>query len=112
MASILGALLLFKKKGTTSHRIIGKYYMMLMLTTAFVALLMPAQVGPALLGHFGYIHLFCILVLYSVPSAYFAVRNGNLTKHKLNMIGVYVGGILIAGAFTFMPGRLLHKWLF
>lgn len=112
MASILGALLLFKKKGTTSHRIIGKYYMMLMLTTAFVALLMPAQVGPALLGHFGYIHLFCILVLYSVPSAYFAVRNGNLAKHKLNMIGVYVGGILIAGAFTFMPGRLLHKWLF
>jgi uncharacterized membrane protein len=112
MASILGALLIFKKKGTASHRRVGKYYMMLMLTTAVVALFMPAQVGPAFLGHFGFIHLFCVLVLYSVPAAYFAARNGNVAKHKYNMIGVYVGGILIAGAFTLMPGRLLHKWLF
>jgi uncharacterized membrane protein len=112
LASILGALLLFKKKGTASHRRVGKYYMMLMLTTAVVALFMPAQVGPAFLGHFGFIHLFCVLVLYSVPAAYFAVRNGNIAKHKFNMIGVYVGGILIAGTFTLMPGRLLHKWLF
>jgi len=28
------------------------------------------------------------------------------------MIGVYVGGILIAGTFALMPGRLLHEWLF
>lgn len=112
LASFLGALLLFKKKGTASHRLIGKYYMMLMLTTAVVALFMPAKVGPAFLGHFGFIHLFCVLVLYAVPNAYFAASKGELAKHKYNMIGVYVGGILIAGAFTLMPGRLLHKWLF
>jgi uncharacterized membrane protein len=112
LASILGALLLFKKKGSTSHRRIGKCYMILMLITAVVALLMPAKVGPAFLGHFGFIHLFCVLVLYSVPAAYCAARKGDIAKHKYNMIGVYVGGILIAGAFTLMQGRLLHKWLF
>jgi uncharacterized membrane protein len=112
LASILGVLLLVNKKGTASHRRIGKYYMMLMLTTAVVALLMPAKVGPVFLGHFGFIHLFCVLVLYAVPTAYFAARKGELAKHKYNMIGVYLGGILIAGAFTLMPGRLLHKWLF
>ena len=53
-----------------------------------------------------------MLVLYLVPSAFFAVRKGDLIKHKANMIGVYVGGILIAGAFALMPGRLLHNWLF
>jgi uncharacterized membrane protein len=112
LASILGALLLLKQKGTASHRRVGKYYMMLMIITAVVALFMPAKVGPAFLGHFGFIHLFCVLVLYSVPAAYFAARKGELAKHKYNMMGVYVGGILIAGAFTLMPGRLLHKWLF
>ena len=112
IAFILGTFLLFQKKGTGMHRLIGKYFMVLMLVTAIIALFMPAQIGPKLLGHFGFIHLFCFLVLYSVPAAYFAVRKGNLVNHQANLIGVYVGGILIAGAFAFMPGRLLHKWLF
>lgn len=112
LAFFLGAYLLLNKKGTASHRRIGKYYMVLMMLTAIIALFMQAQVGTQLLGHFGYIHLFCVLVLYSVPTAYVAARNGDLAKHKANMVGVYVGGILIAGAFTLMPGRLLHKWLF
>jgi uncharacterized membrane protein len=28
------------------------------------------------------------------------------------MLGLYLGGILIAGAFAFSPGRMLHAWLF
>lgn len=28
------------------------------------------------------------------------------------MISLYVGGLLIAGSFTLMPGRLLHGWVF
>jgi uncharacterized membrane protein len=28
------------------------------------------------------------------------------------MLGVYVGGILIAGAFTFLPGRLMYQVVF
>jgi uncharacterized membrane protein len=28
------------------------------------------------------------------------------------MLGLYFGGILIAGAFAFTPGRMLHAWLF
>jgi uncharacterized membrane protein len=112
IAFSLGTFLLFLKKGTALHKLIGKFFMILMITTAIVSLFMPAQLGPKFLGHFGFIHLFCVLVLYLVPSAFFAVRKGDLIKHKANMIGVYVGGILIAGAFALMPGRLLHNWLF
>lgn len=50
--------------------------MILMLMTSIVALFMSAQIGPEFLGHFGFIHLFCLLVLYLVPSAYFAVLEG------------------------------------
>lgn len=112
LAFVLGTLLLLQKKGTVLHRLVGKFFMVLMLLTALIALCMPAQIGPTLLGHFGFIHLFCLLIFYAVPSAYFAIRQGDLAKHKANLIGVYVGGLLIAGAFALMPGRLLHSWLF
>ena len=104
-------MLLIIKKGTSFHKQAGRIYMILMLATGVVTLFMPAQVGPAALNHFGFIHLFSLLVLYSVPAAYFAAVAGRIRIHQANMVGVYVGGILIAGAFTFMPGRLLHTWL-
>jgi uncharacterized membrane protein len=108
----IGALQLLKRKGTPSHKRLGRIYMMLMLATALITLAMPAQVGPQFLQHFGFIHAFSLLALLSVPTAYFAARRGNLNTHRAAMIGLYVGGILIAGAFAFAPGRMLHEWLF
>ena len=32
--------------------------------------------------------------------------------HMYSMISVYVGALLIAGAFTLMPGRFFHEILF
>ena len=86
--------------------------MLLMLATAFVTLSMPAEVGPRFWGHFGFIHIFSVLVLINVPGAYLAAKRGNLKLHRGNMIGLYVGGILIAGTFALMPGRMLHDWIF
>ncbi len=110
-AFFIGTFLLVNRKGTPNHRLLGKFYMILMLITAVITLFMPAMVGPSLLGHFGFIHLFSVLVLYEVPVAYISARNANLKRHRGNMIGVYVGGLLVAGAFAFTPGRLLHTWL-
>ncbi|GHF01887.1 DUF2306 domain-containing protein [Thalassotalea profundi] len=111
-AFLIGTYLLLNPKGTKRHKLLGKIYMALMLLTAIVTLFMSSVVGPALFNHFGYIHFFSLLVFYSVPSAYFSARNGNIAKHKSSMLGLYIGGILIAGSFTFMPGRLLHSWFF
>jgi uncharacterized membrane protein len=47
-----------------------------------------------------------------VPQAYFAARRHDIKAHKSAMIGLYVGGLIIAGGFALMPGRLLHSWLF
>lgn len=108
----IGALQLLKRKGTPSHKRLGRIYMMLMLATALITLAMPAQVGRQFLHHFGFIHAFSLLALFGVPTAYFAAHRGNLKAHRAAMIGLYVGGILIAGAFAFAPGRMLHEWLF
>ena len=109
---LIGAWLLARRKGTTVHKRLGRAYVVLILFTAIVTLPMPAEVGPRLLDHFGYIHLFSVLVLVSVPAAIYSIRRGNVVAHRRNMVGVYVGGILIAGTFAFMPGRLLYGWLF
>jgi uncharacterized membrane protein len=111
-AFAIGLFQLARRKGTPSHKLLGKIYMVLMLATGFITLFMPAEVGPRLLNHFGFIHAFSFLALFSVPSAYIAARSGNIRAHRASMIWLYIGGILIAGSFAFSPGRMLHGWLF
>ena len=111
-AFAIGAFQLIRRKGTPTHKLLGKIYMILMLATGLITLAMPAEVGPRVLNHFGFIHLVSFLTLYNVPAAYLAARRGNIRAHRANMIGLYVGGILIAGSFAFAPGRMLHEWLF
>ncbi|HKY54673.1 MAG TPA: DUF2306 domain-containing protein [Anaerolineales bacterium] len=111
-AFVIGAFQLSRRKGTPSHKLLGKVYMVLILATGLITLAMPAAVGPRFFGHFGFIHAFSFLTLYSVPAAFLAARRGDIRAHRANMIGLYIGGILIAGSFAFAPGRLLHEWLF
>ncbi|WP_397300587.1 DUF2306 domain-containing protein [Nonlabens ulvanivorans] len=86
--------------------------MTLMMITAIASLFLPALVGPQLLNHFGWIHLFSFLTLYSIPTALIAIKKGNVRKHKIKMIMLYVGAIMIAGGFTLVPGRHLHGVFF
>ena len=60
--------------------------MILMLITAVVTLFMPAQVGPRILNHFGWVHSFSFLTIYTVPTAYLAIKNGDVKSHKRKMI--------------------------
>lgn len=111
-AIFLGAYLLLQSKGTATHRAIGRIYMSLMVLTAAITLFIPAYVGPQLLNHFGIIHVLSVVVFISVFNALNAARKGDIKSHKRNMVGLYVGGILVAGLFTLSPGRLIHGWLF
>ena len=108
----LGAYLLIAKKGDTLHRRIGFTYMSLMMFTAVITLFMEAKVGPQFLNHFGYIHLFSILTIYTVPTAITAIKKGQIKRHQRKMVLLYFGAIIIAGGFTFFPGRYLHNLFF
>ena len=109
---VIGTLLLLIKKGTTIHIFGGRIYMILMLITASITLFMPSHLGPIILNHFGWIHSFSFLTLYTVPTAYIAIKKGDIKTHKRKMILLYFGAIIIAGSFTFVPGRYLHSLLF
>lgn len=108
----IGTILLIIKKGTPIHRSLGKIYMVLMLVTALITLFMQAHVGPRILNHFGWIHLFSFLTLYTVPKSYLALKRHDIKSHKRGMIILYFGAIIIAGGFTFVPGRFLYEFFF
>jgi len=112
-AAIIGTwLIFFSRKGAPWHRALGYTYLTLMCFTAISTLwvhqLMPN--GP----FFGLspIHLLIPLVLLGAYNAIQGARTHNIARHRYAMLGVYIGGILIAGGFTFVPGRIMHAVVF
>jgi uncharacterized membrane protein len=110
-AFLIGTFLLLRRKGTRLHKVFGRIYLLFMIATGIITLFIQAHVGPRLLNHFGFIHIFSLVALYCAPAAFLAVRRGNLRAHRGNMLGLYIGGLLIAGAFAFSPGRMLNTWI-
>ncbi len=90
-AFVIGTYLLLNRKGMPRHKLLGRIYLPMMLVTGIATLLMPAVVEPQFLGHFGFIHLFSLFILYSVAAAYIYARRGNIAAHKGPMLGLYIG---------------------
>ncbi|WP_420430500.1 DUF2306 domain-containing protein [Hyphobacterium sp.] len=112
-AFALGTIQMVLPKGTVLHRWNGYFYMALMMVTATAAAFIPSFMEQGrVLGHFGYIHLFVILTYVTVPLALWNARKGQTRHHRDAMIGLYIGGILIAGGLAFMPGRIMHEMVF
>jgi uncharacterized membrane protein len=108
-AFLLGTwLIFFSRKGAPMHRAMGVAYLVLMTVTATAAIFIR-QLRP---GSFSLLHLFVLLTYWSVFSALWNLRRKNIRGHKMAMIGLYVGGLLIAGGLTFLPGRIMHRLFF
>lgn len=108
-ASILGAYILLNRKGTPMHRLLGKIWMVLMAITALSSFFIH-QIN--LFHGFSPIHLLSLFVLVSIWKAISSARAHNIRAHKASVVGMYVGGIVIAGGFTFLPGRIMHVVVF
>jgi uncharacterized membrane protein len=63
-------------------------------------------------GHFSFIHLLSGWTIIGLPGAVYAIKRGKVASHRRAMTGMFVGGLLLAGLFTLLPGRLLwHVFL-
>ncbi len=100
--------ILVSLKGGRPHRILGYAYLALMTVTAIASIFIH-EVNP---GGFSLIHLFVPATLIGVFAGLQSARAGDITGHKRAMLGLYIGGLLIAGALTFAPGRLMHRLFF
>ncbi len=98
-------LLVASKKGSRAHRAAGFVYLTLMTVTATAAIFVQS-LRP---GHFTWIHLFIPLTYFGVFGAIRTIREGDIKGHQRAMWGLYIGALVIAGALTFYPGRLMWQ---
>ena len=63
-------------------------------------------------GPWSPIHLLSIFTLTMLPLGIYTRARHNVRGHKLTMLGIFFGALVIAGLFTFFPGRIMYKVLF
>jgi uncharacterized membrane protein len=110
-ATLLGLYLLWRPKGTPRHRLLGKIWCALMVITALAALMIRGYFLPNWHG-INPIHIFSVMTLIGVPKIIIAAKRHQIVDHQRAVFGLCLGGLFIAGLFTFLPGRLLGSWLF
>lgn len=109
LAAGLGAVQFLRRKGTGSHRAVGWGWVGAMAVTAVSSV---AMVGTCAVRGFSVIHLLTAFTLVVLPFAVVHARAGRIRQHRSDMIWLYTGAIVIAGAFTLTPGRLMHDIAF
>jgi uncharacterized membrane protein len=105
LAFCLGLVLFAAPKGTLPHRTLGWIWVVFMSTVAASSLFMTGLNGDA----YSWIHMLSGYVLISLPAGVIAARRHKVLVHQRTMTGLFLGGMVIAGAFTFFPGRLMWR---
>ncbi len=105
-------LIFFSRKGAPHHRALGYVYLSLMTITAIAALFIHAIMPNSPFFGLSPIHLFVPLTLFGVVGALRGAWTHKIGLHRRAMLGVYIGGLLIAGSLAFMPGRIMHAAVF
>jgi uncharacterized membrane protein len=108
-ALALGIVQFAAPKGRLPHRRIGWAWVALM---ALVAASSFGITSASRGHHYSWIHGLSAYVLVLLPLAVLAVRRGNIRRHRSAMAAMFFGGLVIAGAFTLMPGRIMGAVVF
>ena len=58
------------------------------------------------------LHVFTALTVVALWGGLTGIRRGDVRQHAGSMVGLYIGGLIIAGAFAFIPGRLMWQVVF
>ncbi len=102
----LGAYLLLAPKGGKRHKQLGKLWLALMVATASAAIFIKTS------GSFSFIHIFIPLTYIASYKVISSARRGDMKTHKKEILGLYLGALMIPGAVAFaLPGRLMNVWL-
>lgn len=105
----LGGFVLFRKKGDATHRRLGRIWVGLMLVTALSSLFVWQS---RTFGLFSPIHLLSLLTLIMLWLGLRYARRRSIQAHMRTMQSLYLGALVIAGWFTFMPGRIMNRVVF
>ena len=104
-AFVIGIILLLSPKGMRWHKTLGWSWVIAMAVTAVSSFFLTGLMGST----FSPIHALSAWTMIGLPFGIAAVRRRKIREHRQSMTGMFVGGILIAGLFSFLPGRLMWQ---
>ncbi len=105
----LGAIQLVSTKGTRIHRLLGYIWIVAMIIICVTSFKIKEVMPTGMFGGYSPIHLLSIFVLVQLARGIYFAKTKDIKRHRQCMMYTYIGGLVIAGVFTFMPGRLLFK---
>jgi uncharacterized membrane protein len=108
-AFLLGSIQLLAPKGTLPHRLVGWTWAGRMLAVAVSAFFIHEI---RLWGPWSPIHLIALYTLVMLPVGVLRAHRHDAAAHRRTMLGLFIGGLVIAGIFTFMPGRIMYHVVF
>ncbi len=110
-ALLLGPVVLLRRKGDRWHRRLGRVWVLLMVVTALASAFIRSP-GAGLFGTgFSALHLFTVWTLICAPVGVWLAWKKRIVAHQGVMTGLYIG-LVLAGSFTLIPGRLLGSMVF
>lgn len=110
-ALLLGIVQLAARKGTLPHRTLGWIWVVLLLTISMSSFWIHGH-SWRLWRTWSPIHLLSILTPLLLLMGVLAARGHDVKRHKITMVSIFIGALVIAGLFTFVPGRVMHKVMF
>ena len=109
LAILLGPLVILRRRRDRLHRMAGYLWVLAMGTTALSSFWITSF---GIIGPFSPIHLLAVFALWSLWVGMARVLRGDIAGHRVAMEGLYWRGLLVAGAFNFLPGRTMNRTVF
>lgn len=110
-AVLVGPFAILRQRRDRLHKLLGYLWVLAMACVSVTGLMIPSF-DLAIIGHFGPIHLFVVLTAVSLFMGMRAIFLGDITAHRAWLSGLYWQGLMLAGAFNFLPGRMVNRALF
>lgn len=105
----LGAARLMLPKGSPRHKAFGSVWGGLMCLIAISSLFIRTI---RTWGPFSLVHQLSVFVLINLPYRAWLAYHGQMHGHGKHMTYNFVFALIVAGCFTFAPGRIMHAVLF
>ncbi|MEL7547301.1 MAG: DUF2306 domain-containing protein [Pseudomonadota bacterium] len=108
MTFLIGSVIMALPKGVGLHKTLGWSWVIGMALTAGSSFLMTGLFE----NSYSPIHALSAYTLLGLPFGIAAARRRKIKAHREQMTSMFVGAMVIAGLFTFLPGRLMWSMLF
>src|SRR5258707_9866749 len=105
----LGVVQVAAPKGTLPHRTIGWIWVVLLLAISVSSFFIH---GIRMWGEWSPIHILSVFTPLMLLLGVLAARRHRVRAHRITMVSIFAGALVLAGIFTVVPGRIMHAVVF